>query len=212
MAADCSPAAPVETTPPPSGSVSETPVVFTPGTWLSGRGQYYFFDEDGASGRTAKLGDGTGVGFFYTMDGGQADFSMGSADNSFRCSVSADGDTIVLEWESGRVEHLSYVPEQGSDSFQFFSNGELAAMGGGFFVLSRGFCAVLCLSCGTSLVVHNDFLCRSCPAELSRTQHWLRSGAGPRPRLPAKRTHPPVFFIKKDPQITVSRMRTRCLA
>ena len=128
MAAGCSPAAPVEATPPPSGSVSETPVVFTPGTWLSGRGQYYFFDEDGASGRTAKLGDGTGVGFFYTMDGGQADFSMGSADNSFRCSVSADGDAIVLEWESGRVEHLSYVSEQGSDSFQFFSNGELTVM------------------------------------------------------------------------------------
>lgn len=50
------------------------------------------------------------------------------------------------------------------------------------------------------------------PAELSRTQHRLRSGAGPRPRLPAKRTHPPVFFVKKDPQITVSRMRTRCPA
>lgn len=64
----------------------------------------------------------------------------------------------------------------------------------------------------TSLVVHNDLLCRSCPAELSRTQHRLRSGAGPRPRLPAKRTHPPVFFVKKDPQITVSRMRTRCPA
>lgn len=135
MAAGCSPAAPVETTPPPSGSVSETPVVtpagtvvFTPGTWLSGRGQYYFFDEDGASGRTAKLSDGTGVGFFYTMDGGQADFSMGSADNSSRCSVSADGDAIVLEWESGRVEHLSYVSEQGPDRFQFFSNGEPAVM------------------------------------------------------------------------------------
>lgn len=24
--------------------------------------------------------------------------------------------------------------------------------------------------------------------------------------------HPPVFFVKKDPQITVSRMRTRCPA
>ena len=111
----------------PSDAPSE-PVVFTPGTWLSDGGQYYFFDEDGATGRTASLDNGTGVGFSYVTDGAKADFAMGGADNSSPCTVRRDGDTITLEWESGSTEHLTYVSEQGSDSFQFYSNQELADM------------------------------------------------------------------------------------
>ena len=92
-------------------SIPDGEIAFTPGTWLSDAGQYYFFDEDGASGRTASLEDGTGVGFTYTLDGTQAAFSMGAA---------------ALEWEDGTVEHLTYVSDQGSDDFQFYSNQELA--------------------------------------------------------------------------------------
>ena len=109
----------------PSDASSE-PVVFTPGTWLSDGGQYYFFDEGGATGRTASLDNGTGVGFSYATDGVKADFAMGGADNSSPCTVRRDGDTITLEWESGSTEHLTHVSEQGSDSFQFYSNQELA--------------------------------------------------------------------------------------
>ena len=49
----------------PSASPNET-AAFTPGTWLSDGGQYYFFDAGGTTGRTASLEDGTGVGFTYS--------------------------------------------------------------------------------------------------------------------------------------------------
>lgn len=110
--------------PPASSPAGET--AFTPGTWLSDAGQYYFFDEDGASGRTASLEDGTGVGFTYTLDGTQAAFSMGAADNTSVCTVTVDSDTAALEWEGGAVEHLTYVSDQGSDDFRFYSNQELS--------------------------------------------------------------------------------------
>ena len=114
-----------------SESPDSTPIgeaAFTPGTWLSDAGQYYFFDEDGASGRTASLEDGTGVGFSYTVDGTQAAFAMGAADNSSVCTVTLDGDAATLEWEDGTTEHLTYVSDQGSDDFRFYSNQELSDM------------------------------------------------------------------------------------
>lgn len=110
----------------PPGSTPAGEVAFTPGTWLSNAGQYYFFDADGASGRTASLEDGTGVGFSYTVDGTRATFAMGAADNSSVCTVTMDGDTAALAWEDGTTEHLTYVSNQGSDDFQFYSNQELA--------------------------------------------------------------------------------------
>lgn len=110
---------------PPSASPDED-AAFTPGTWLSDGGQYYFFDEGGAAGRTASLEDGTGVGFTYSIAGMQAAFSLGGADNTSSCTVSRDGDTVTLEWADGTAEHLTYVSEQGADTFQFYSNQELA--------------------------------------------------------------------------------------
>ena len=65
-----------------SSSSSDGAAVFTPGTWLSDRGQYYFFDEGDTTGRTASLDSGTGVGFAYTISGSEATFSMGGADSS----------------------------------------------------------------------------------------------------------------------------------
>lgn len=101
--------------------------VFQPGTWLSDQGQYYFFDDDGASGRTASLEDGTGVSFSYTVDGDQAAFSMGGADSTQTCTLSGEqpGGPLTLQWEDGTAEVLTYVSEQNSDQFQFYSNQEL---------------------------------------------------------------------------------------
>ena len=110
----------------PDSSAPQTQALFTPGTWLSDAGQYYFFDADGASGRTASLENGTGVAFSYTVEGERADFAMGAADNSSACSVSGEGNTLTLTWEDGTTEHLTYVSEEGSDSFQFYTNQELA--------------------------------------------------------------------------------------
>lgn len=56
----------------------------------------------------------------------QAAFSLGGADNTSSCTVSRDGDTVTLEWADGTAEHLTYVSEQGADTFQFYSNQELA--------------------------------------------------------------------------------------
>ena len=119
----------------PDGSDTEAPAaqpseeaVFTPGTWLSDGGQYYFFDEGDTTGRTASLDSGTGVGFTYTVSGSEAVFSMGGADNSSSCTVSREGDRITLEWADGTTEHLSYVSSLGSNAFQFYSNQELADM------------------------------------------------------------------------------------
>ena len=109
----------------PSASPTED-AAFTPGTWLSDGGQYYFFDEGGATGRTASLEDGTGVGFTYSIAGTDASFSMGAADNTSSCTVSRNGDMVTLDWADGATEHLTYVSEQGSDTFQFYSNQELA--------------------------------------------------------------------------------------
>ena len=71
----------------PSASPTED-AAFTPGTWLSDGGQYYFFDEGCATGRTASLEDGTGVGFTYSMTGTEALLSLGAADNTSSCTVS----------------------------------------------------------------------------------------------------------------------------
>ena len=106
---------------PPAGETT-----FASGTWLSDAGQYYFFDGDGASGRTASLEDGTGVGFSYTLDGTQAAFSMGDAGNRAACTVTLGDDTATLEWEDGTTEHLTHVSNQGSDDFRFYSNQELS--------------------------------------------------------------------------------------
>ena len=120
------------TTETPSASSNED-VTFTPGTWLSDGGQYYFFDEGGTTGRTASLEDGTGVGFTYSIVGTEAAFSMGAADNTSSCAVSRDGDTIALVWADGATEKLTYVSEQGSDTFQFYSNQELADLALNFY-------------------------------------------------------------------------------
>mgnify|MGYP001094456887 CR=1 FL=1 len=119
----------------PSASPNET-AAFTPGTWLSDGGQYYFFDAGGTTGRTASLEDGTTV----MADGvlPRKTFSMGAADNTNSCTVSRNGDTVTLEWADGATEHLTYVSEQGSDTFQFYSNQELAGLALSFYRENNG--------------------------------------------------------------------------
>ena len=102
--------------------------VLQPGTWLSDGGQYYFFDADGASGRVSSLEDGTGTGFTYRADGGQAVFSLGGADGERSCDITVQGDSATLQWEDGSTEQLTFVSSQGSDQFQFYSNQALCQM------------------------------------------------------------------------------------
>ena len=134
------PSAPTQPPAASDNTTTETPsalpdenAAFTPGAWLSDGGQYYFFDEGDTTGRTASLEDGTGVGFTYSMVGTEATFSMGGADNASSCTVNRDGDTVTLVWVDGTTEKLTYVSEQGSDTFQFYSNQELADLALNFY-------------------------------------------------------------------------------
>lgn len=148
-AAAPAPSAPLSTSPaaespaagsPPAESTAGTAgdAAVTPGTWLSDKGQYYFFDENGKTGRTSSLSDGTGAGFEYSVSGGEADFSIGGAGSSSKCTVSRDEDSITLEWADGVKEQLSFVSELGSDEFKFYTNDELASMALSYYKSNSG--------------------------------------------------------------------------
>lgn len=113
----------------PAAADSAAAPAFQAGTWLAKSkdgGTYYFFDPDGVSGRTASQETGTGLGFTYTVQDGRGTFSMGSADNASACTLEqTDAEHITIKWEDGREEVLSYISEEGSDEFQFYSNDTL---------------------------------------------------------------------------------------
>lgn len=129
---------PAAETPAATPAPSDESSLFTPGTWLSDKGQYYFFDENGKTGRTSSLSDGTGAGFEYSVSGGEADFSIGGAGSSSKCTVSRDEDSITLEWADGVKEQLSFVSELGSDEFKFYTNDELASMALSYYKSNSG--------------------------------------------------------------------------
>lgn len=138
-AAAPAPSAPLSTSPaaespaagsPPAESTASTAgdATFTPGTWLSDKGQYYFFDEDGTSGRTESLKDGTGVAFEYSLSGSSAEFNFGGEGDALGCSVSQEGGVITLDWADGDTEKLKFVSPLGSDEFEFYTDDELASL------------------------------------------------------------------------------------
>jgi len=105
---------------------------FKAGTWLASggdTGQFYFFDDDGASGRTVSLENGTGCGFTYEQGEGKIIFHMGAADHDSPCSVIVtDEEHITLEWEAQSAQILTYYSPLGSDEFCFYTNEELRRM------------------------------------------------------------------------------------
>lgn len=102
--------------------------LFQAGTWLSDAGRYWFFDEGAASGRTLSLENATGVPFAYTFDGSRAVFSMGIAGNDHGCGVTAGENTLAFTWEDGAAETLTFVSDQSSDEFTFYSDEELEGL------------------------------------------------------------------------------------
>lgn len=116
----------------------ETQEGFTPGAWRSDAGQYYFFDEDGAAGRTANFENGMGVGFAYTVDGARAVFSMGGADNEQGCAVTWGDGSAVLAWDNGQTETLTFVSPLGSDAFTFYTDEELCELALAYTLAQNG--------------------------------------------------------------------------
>ena len=105
--------------------------VFRAGTWMASNGsygQYYFFDSNGTTGRTANYENGTGVGFAYTQEDGKTIFSMGAADVRQDCNVVVtDEEHLILEWED-HTETLTFLTGLDSDHFHFYTDEELCAM------------------------------------------------------------------------------------
>lgn len=125
----------------PSGE-THTKQTFRPGTWLlKGKDAValYFFDTDGASGRTVSLETGTGTGYTYTISGNSVLFHMGSSDDQTNAAVTfADSSDAEITWENGKKERLYFISEKGSDEFRFYSNQELCDMAVSYYTNTTG--------------------------------------------------------------------------
>ncbi len=109
---------------------------FRLGAWR-GDGMYYFFDADGGS--TVSMENGTGVAFTYEIDGETVTFHMGSADDSTPATILRSGDAeIELKWADGRTETLSYVSDEGAETFSFFTNEELSDLAVTYYRSTNG--------------------------------------------------------------------------
>ena len=105
---------------------------FKAGTWLATGGdvdQFYFFDADSATGRTASLENGTGLGFTYEGKDGKTIFHMGDIESPLPCRVIVtDEEHITLEWEAQYTQTLTYYSNLDSENFFFYTNEELCQM------------------------------------------------------------------------------------
>ena len=105
---------------------------FKSGTWLAyggGEYTYYFFDTDGISGRTVRQSDGTGLGFTYEAQGNDVTFHMGSADSFGPETLQiTDREHITLQWKGGIAEELTYVSDDTSETFSFYSDQALCEL------------------------------------------------------------------------------------
>lgn len=125
------PVPPPEKNDTPAAEPASAPA-FQAGTWLAkseDAGTYYFFDADGSSGHTASQETGTGLGFTYTVQDGRGTFSMGSADNTSACTLEqTDREHVIIKWDDGREESLTYISEETSEEFRFYSNDDLRTL------------------------------------------------------------------------------------
>lgn len=103
------------------------------GTWAARRAgvqtSYCFFDEDKRAGRLLGVENGTGVGFEYEIDGTTAVFHMGAADDNTIATLEQPGDDmLVITWEDGAQDILTYLGSASAESFTFYSNEALCEM------------------------------------------------------------------------------------
>lgn len=122
-----------ETTIPDGSMESEkTESVFKAGTWMATNGesgQFYFFDNDRSSGRTANYENGIGLGFTYEKQDDKFIFHMGDSTSSLPCQVVVTDDThITLEWEAQYSETLTFLSPLNSEQFHFYTHEELCEL------------------------------------------------------------------------------------
>lgn len=120
----------VTTEPATEPEINDT--VFRAGTWMAQCGptsRYYFFGEDGASGRFVNMEDGAGADFTYIQTGDRGVLSLIGSGAGAVCQVIVlDQDHITLEWENQPAETMTYVSGLSAEQFHFYTHEELARM------------------------------------------------------------------------------------
>lgn len=86
---------------------------FRTGKWKcenDGSVKYYYFDGDGKSGRFLDPETNMGLGFEYELDGENAVFHMGAADDVSPAVIKQiDDNCVEINWENGETELLTYI-------------------------------------------------------------------------------------------------------
>ncbi|MGI6765889.1 MAG: hypothetical protein ACOX4R_01585 [Lentihominibacter sp.] len=103
---------------------------FKPGVWIATGGEYgqfYFFNDDGTSGKTAVYVDGTGEEFTYEEgEDGKIIFHMKHSTVPLPCNVDIIDDThIHMGWEAQYEETLEFLSPLDAEHFHFYTNDEL---------------------------------------------------------------------------------------
>lgn len=114
------------------------------GTWAAHRAgvqtSYYFFDEDKRSGSLLSVENGTGVGFEYEIDGTSAVFHMGAVDDNTAATLEQPGDDmLIITWEDGEQDILTYLVSASAENFTFYSNEALCEMALNHYEAASGY-------------------------------------------------------------------------
>lgn len=122
---------------------SKAVATIKPGLWFSpSEERYFLFYKDKSNnnpgvlnenlGVTRDLQYGMGLGFQYTLNGADADFSFGAVDEHSPASVTFDGDNVInIEWKNKdgsneSIETLVYVSEMSLEEFNgSYTNKEI---------------------------------------------------------------------------------------
>ena len=80
-----------------------------------------------------------GLGFCYEIDGENIVFRIGAEDAEIKGSLSiTDADHAEIIWADGRKDSMTFVSEEGSDTFHFYTNEELCAMAIAYYTDATG--------------------------------------------------------------------------
>ena len=94
----------------------------------------YFFFYDEHNGNYLEQETGMGMGFTFDLAEDSAVFHIGAVDDNTKATISwTDDKHAYLVWETGVGESLTWLREDASAPFDFFSNAQLCEMALGYY-------------------------------------------------------------------------------
>ena len=105
---------------------------FTSGVWFAPTecGRYFIFDGN-QNGEMRMLDGSYQASFTYEMTANGALLTIGPKENGMTQPVSLfpqeDG-TLIVSWQDGTIEHLTYLKDKKADTLKFYTTGELTEM------------------------------------------------------------------------------------